>query len=238
MHMMIMLTILSAVFFIALGLMCYFRDKLASRLFDMLFVVANAICFFCWNYAAYERGWLRDGFMTLENISPYICTVIMFTPFLAPRVKDFVYSAIAFFGFGMFVALYVSPGAEYFAEGQYAATFAHVSEAACHLMMGLYGFYLVLSNKVKLEFKSIGKACVFTYASIAFGVFLNLCFRLSNFGMNMYGGYSIYFLDIFGSFAATFVAYIVGVFGVILLGFLAAMFLDWISRPKVSGEQE
>ena len=107
----------------------------------------------------------------------------------------------------------------------------HISEATCHLLMALYGFYLILANKVAINLKSLGKAAAFIYVSIGFGVFLNWCFHVGNFGMDMYGNYSIYFLDIFGSFGATFVAYLVGVLGTILLGYLAGHFLDWISRP-------
>ena len=102
--------------------------------------------------------------------------------------------------------------------------------------MALYGYYLILTGKVKVNSKSLGKAVVFIYASVGFGVFLNWCFHLSNFGMDMYGNYSIYFLDIFGSFAATFVAYLVGIFGTVLLGMLSARFVDWLSTVKVSSD--
>lgn len=227
-----MLGTLSVVFFIAMFLMCFFRYKLSNPIINPLFIIVCAIFFFCWNYAAYERGWLEDGFMTLENISPYICTVILLTPFMNDRVKDLANCAIAFLGFGMLLALYVSPGAEYFFNFVYRPKFMHISEATCHLIMSLYGFYLILSNKVKINFKSLGKAALFIYASIAFGVFLNWCFHLGNFGMDMYGNYSIYFLDIFGSFQATFIAYLFGVFATILLGFLSAILLDWLSSPR------
>ena len=232
MHMMQMLGGLSLVFFSALFLMCFFREKLKHPIVNPLFLIACAVFFFCWNYAAYERGWLEDGFMTLENISPFVCTVILFTPFLSEKVKDFAYCAIAFLGFGMLLALYISPGASYFMDHSYTANFMHVSEAACHLVMALYGFYLILINRVKLTWWSFGKATIFVYASIGFGVFLNWCFHLANFGMNMYGDYSIYFLNIFGSFESTFVAYLVGVLGTLILGFLFGIFLDRFSRTK------
>ena len=232
MHMMQMLGGLSLVFFVALFLMCFFRKKLNHPIVNWLFIIACAVFFFCWNYAAYERGWLEDGFMTLENISPYICTVILFTPFLHEKIKDFAYCAIAFLGFGMFLALYISPGAQYFMNHDYTATFMHVSEAACHLAMALYGFYLILVGRVKLTWQNFGKAAAFVYASIGFGVFLNWCFHLANFGMNMYGDYSIYFLNIFGSFEITFVAYLLGVLGTLTLGFLVGIFLNWFSKTK------
>lgn len=232
MHMMQMLGGLSLVFFAALFLMCYFREKLNNPVINPLFVIVCAVCFFCWNYAAFERGWLKDGFMTLENISPFISTIILLTPFMSTKIRDFAYCAIALLGVGMFLALYISPGSDYFMHHVQTSTFAHVSEAACHLVMALYGFYLILSDKVKLSWENFGKAIVFIYTAIGFGVFLNWCFHLGNFGMNMYGNYSIYFLDIFGSFEITFIAYLVGVLTTLTLGFLVGIFLDWFSKPK------
>ena len=232
MHMMQMLGGLSLVFFVGLFLMCYFREKLSNPIVNPLYIIVCAVCFFCWNYAAFERGWLEDGFMTLENISPFICTIILLTPFMSEKIKDFANCAIAFLGFGMFLALYISPGFSYFVSHNYTANFMHVSEAVCHLAMSLYGFYLILSNKVKLRWENFGKSIVFIYTAIGFGVFLNWCFHLGNFGMDMYGDYSIYFLDIFGSFEITFVAYLLGVLATLTMGYLVGMFLDWFSRPK------
>ena len=238
MHMMQMLGGLTLVFFVGLFLMCFFRERLSNPIFNPLFIIVCAICFFCWNYAAYERGWLEDGFMTLENISPFICTVILATPFMSEKIKDFANCTIAFLGFGMLLALYISPGASYFMDHNLTASFMHISEAACHLVMALYGFYLILCGKVKTDWQSYGKAIVFIYTAIGFGVFLNWCFHLGNFGMDMYGDYSIYFLDIFGSFEVTFVAYLVGVLGTITLGFLVGIFLDLFSKTKTDTAEE
>lgn len=232
MHMMQMLGGLSLVFFVALFLMCFFREKLKSPIINHLFIIVCAAFYFCWNYAAYERGWLEYGFMTLENISPLMCTVILLTPFMSEKIKGFAYCAIAFLSFGMLLALYISPGADYFLNHNYNATFMYISEASCHLGMSLYGFYLILVGKVSLSWKDFGKANIFVYSLICFGVFLNWCFHLDNFGMNMYGDYSIYFLDIFESFKATFIAYLLGILGTLTLGFLFGIFIDWLSKPK------
>ena len=232
MNMIHMMGIISIVFFSSLFLMCYFRKKLNHSILNPLLIGACAVFFFCWNYAAYEYGWLEDGFMTLENISPFICTIILLTPFMSKKVKDLAYCAIAFLGCGMFLALFTSPATEYLVNHQYNAKFVHISEASCHLIMGIYGFYLVLAGKVKVSYKSLAKASLFIYASVLFGVFLNYFYHVNNFGMNMHGKYSIYWLDIFRSFDATFMAYIIGIFGVLLLGFATLIFLDTISREK------
>lgn len=232
MHIMQMLGIITVVFFIALSLMCYFRDKLNNPIINDLFIVCDTFFLFCWTYAAYELNWLKDGFMTLENISPFICTVIPFTIFLSDKIKEYAYPAIAFLGFGMFLAMFISPEHEYLFNYNDKAQLIHVSEAACHMLMALYGFYLILSDKVTLDLKSLLNGTVFMYASILYGVFLNWAFHRANFGMNMYGDYGIYFLDIFGNFEITLIAYLLGVFATLLLGFISGIALDWLSRRK------
>lgn len=233
MHVILMLGVLSTVFFLAMFLMCLYRNRLNSRLISVCFVIACAVFYLCWNYAAYEqRNGLKNGFITLENISPYICAVIIATPFLNETIRKFAYCAIAFLSFGMVLAMFISPEVEYLVNYRSSVSFTYMSEAACHLAMALYGYYLVLSGKVKLTLVNYLKSIAFMFASIGFGVFLNWIFHLSNFGMNMHGKYSIYFLDIFFSFEITFFAYIVGVLGTLTLGFIVCMFVDWLARPK------
>ena len=236
MNMIHMLGILAIVFFSALALMCYFREKLKNPIFNPLMIIACGICFFCWNYAAYEQGWLKDGSMTLENISPFICTVILLTPLMSKRIKEHAYSAIAFLSCGMFLALFVSPIASFLNNHAHTASFMHISEASCHLVMALYGFYLFLSGKVKIGYRSLSRAALFVYSVVIFGVLLNYFFHVNNFGMNMHGTYSIYWLDIFNSFEVTLLAYLVGIFGTLLLGFGTGIFLDRISRHKLNHE--
>ena len=234
MHIILMLGILSAVFCLGLFLMCYFRERLHHPIMNTLFIIADAVFFFSWNYAMFEHNGLTSGFMTLDNISPFICTVILLTPFMNQKIKDYTYSAIALFSFGMFVAFFISPEVEYLVNFHQTAKPIHITEAACHCIMGLYGFYLLLSGKIKLNKKTYVRSLIFTYSVIAFGLFLNLFFHRSYFGMNMYGDYSIYFMDLFKSFEITLIAYIFGVFFTLTTGYLVCMGVDRMSRPKTT----
>lgn len=231
MHIMHMLGILSAVFFVSLFFMCYFRDKLKHPIIEPLIIIADAVFFFSWNLAKYEHSGLSGGFMTLDNISPFIATIILVIPFVSKKVREYIYPAIAFLSFGMFVALYISPGNEYIVNYHQQALPIHVSEAACHLIMSIYGFYLMLSGKVKHNSKAYAKALIFIYSVIGYGIFLNYFFHKSFFGMDMHGEYSIYFMDIFGSFEATLIAYLLGVLFTLTSGYLVCIFIDWVSSP-------
>ena len=66
----------------------------------------------------------------------------------------------------------------------------------------------------------------FIYTVIGMSVILNYIFHRDYFGMDPYGGYSIYMIDIFGSFSATLLAYFTGIALTITVGWQSIRFLD------------
>ncbi len=218
MNMLTMLAILTAVYFITLLLLCLYRQHINIKVGNLIFVILDVIFFFCWNLAMYPKGKLDDGFETLENISPLMFTLIPLTYAMRGKVKDACFCAIAFLSVGMLVAMYASPEYEYVFTFRREADFMYTGEALCHMLCSLFGVYLVLTNQVKPNFLNWIKSLAFMYSFITFGVILNFVFHKGFFGMNPYGNYSIYMIDIFGSFEATLVAYYIGVLLVLTIG--------------------
>ena len=229
MNMLTMLAILTVVYFGTLLALCFFREQINIKVFNLIFVILDVFFFFLWNLAMYPKGKLDDGFETLENISPLMFTLIPLTYFMKGKVKDYCFSAIAFLSVGMLVAMYASPEYEYVFTFRREADFMYTSEALCHMLCSLFGAYLVLTNQVKPVFSSWIKSIVFMYSFITFGVILNFVFHKSFFGMDPYGDYSIYMIDIFGSFEATLVAYYIGVLLVLTIGMQVNTGLDKLS---------
>ncbi|MBQ9070961.1 MAG: hypothetical protein IJY23_06430 [Clostridia bacterium] len=221
MNMQLMLGVATACYFISLLLICLYKHRINTKICNAVFIVADMIFFFCWNYAYAEKGWLDDGFMTLENISPFIFTVIPLTLFMNKKTKEFAFSAIAFLHLGMFLALFISPEYEVIFRMKTEATLAYAGEAICHMIASLFGLYLVLSGQVKADFSHWIKSIVFMLGTITFGVFLNLTLDTYCFNMNP-NKYSIYMINIFDSFEATMAAYYLGVFLVLTLGMQSA----------------
>ena len=226
MDMTVVLGIFTFFFFVTLSIMCFYRSKINVKLCNTIFIIADFLAYSAWNYAAYLKGWLRGGWMTLGNISPLMFTLILLTPFMKDKVKDYVYSAIAFLSTGMFLAMIISPEHDYIFNFNTEATFIYTTEAVAHLVCALFGIYLVLSHQVKPNFKSLVKGVVCTLSIITFGVILNFIFHTKNFGMDPYGSASIYMLDIFGSFRATLTAYYFGVVLVLIVGMQSTYMLD------------
>lgn len=225
MHIIQMVGIVTLLFFVALFLMCIFKEYLHSELCNTLFIICNVFFFFYWNLAAHEKGWLKDGWLTLDNISPFIATLIPLTVILKNNLKDLAYCTIAMLHTGMFFAMLISPELEYIFNFKQEAAFIHVSEAACHFGMGLYGVYLILSDRVKLTFNNWLKGTATMLSVIFFATFLNDVFHRDFFGMAMHGKYAIYNIDIFGTFVETFIAYICGVIFVMFMGFWFGKFI-------------
>ena len=232
MDMMMMLGILTAVFFVSLTLIGLYYDKINVKIFNTVFFIIDVIFYFIWCRAMYERGWLKGGFPTLGNISPMIFTMIPLTIFMKDKVREYAYSAIAFLWFGMFLAMFISPEHTYLFDYNTEASLLYTGEALCHMLAALFGMYLIITEQVKFNFEHWIRALIFMYSVILFGVFLNYFFHKRNFGMDPYGEYSIYFLDIFGTFEATFVAYLLGVLAVLILGLQVGYVLNQLCKPK------
>jgi hypothetical protein len=213
-------------YFFSVALICLYRDKINIKIFNVVFFVTNAVFFFCWNYAAYQKGWLNKGFMTFDNISPMMFTLTLLFYFMKDSVRQYFFSAVACLSFGMFCAMLISPERAYLFEFTQEASFLYTSEVFCHMHASLFGIYLFMTRQVKADFKTWMRAIIFMYSLITFGVFLNHVFRKSFFGMNPYGKYGIYFLDIFHSFELTLLAYYLGVLLVITLGMQLGVVLE------------
>lgn len=226
MDMMLVLGILAAVFFVSLTLICFYKEHINTKIVNIVFIVLDVIFYFVWNVGMYRQGWLEKGFKTLENISPMIFTVIPLTLFMNEKTKEYALSAVAFLWIGMFFALFISPEHSYIFNFKREASVLYTGEALCHMLASLFGIYLILTGQVKTDIRNLLKSIVFMYSVICFGVILNYFFHKGNFGMNPYGDYAIYFIDIFGTFEATFVAYLLGVLVVLLAGWEFGILLN------------
>lgn len=213
-------------YFVTLIIICLYHNQINKKIGNAIFIAVDLVFFFAWNYAAYLEGWLKGGFMTFGNISPFIMTLIPLTVFTNEKVKSYCNSAIAFLWIGMFLALGLSPEFSYIFNFNTEATLVYTAEASCHLIASLYGIYLIISGQVACDFKHWLMSIICMFSVIGFGVAQNYIFHTSNFQMDPYGNYSIYMIDIFGSFGATLAAYLLGVMLVLTFGMQCGYLLN------------
>ena len=221
-----MLGLVSLVYFTALALIAFNRDKINTRIGNRIFVIVDIILYAFWMYGCYLGGSRMNLFTLIGNISPLTCVILAMTPIFSEKIKNLAYSAIVCLNFGIFVAMFLSPEHAYLFSFYEKATPTYTAEALCHMICSLFGVYLVLTHQVKAEFETWINAIKFIYPIITVGVIFNAVFHERLFGMDPYGNYSIYMIDIFGSFHATLAAYCIGVLLVLTVGLQTARLLD------------
>lgn len=205
----------------------------AKKYVNVSFVILNCAFFLALNIY-YFRTRSDFSFMTFENISPFTFTFMPFIYVFRKKIREAFMAAISFLSIGMFIAMLITPQFAYLFHYNNEASFAYLFDALCHLNCSLFGIYLIASGQVKISFNNLFKSTVFMYFVITFGVLLNFIFHTNNFGMCPYGGFSIYFIDIFEEYWATLLAYYVGVFLVLSFGFFVNAFLNHFSGNEIA----
>ncbi len=232
MHMIQMLGLVSLVYFVGIALIALNRSKIDTKIGNRIFVILDIVLYVFWMYGYFMNGSRITLHLLIGNISPLTCLIVALTPLFSDKVRSYAYSAIAFLNFGLFAAMFISPEHAYLFSFYEEAVPHYTGEALCHMVCSLFGIYLILTNQVKTDFEAWIKSIKFIYPIIFSGVLFNLIFHQRLFGMDPYGDYSIYMIDIFGSFWATFVAYLLGVLLVLTLGLQVGHLLDRLSAPK------
>ena len=238
MHMIQMLGLVTLIYFVTIALIAFSRDRINVKIGNRIFVIVDIILYAFWMYGCYLGGSKMTLFTLIGNISPLTCVIMAMTPIFSDKVRDHAYSAIAFLNFGLFVAMLISPEHAYLFNFREEAPPTYTAEALCHMICSLFGIYLILTRQVKPDFSAWIKSIKFIYPIIFTGVIFNAVFHQKLFGMDPYGDYSIYMIDIFGSFAATFVAYLLGVLLVLTLGLQIGRLLDRLTQPKEHDDTE
>lgn len=223
-----MTAILIFIYFTCIWFIVVLLSKVKSKnIVNASFVILNCTFFLALNmYYFYTRKEFK--FMTFDNISPFTFTFMPFIFVFRKKIRESFMAAISFLSIGMFIAMLITPQMAYLVNYNNEASFAYLFDALCHLNCSLFGIYLISSGQVKLSFNNLFKSTIFMYSAISFGVLLNFIFHTNNFGMCPYGGFSIYFIDIFEEYWATLLAYYVGVFLVLSVGFMANAFLNYM----------
>ena len=229
MSMMQMTAILIFIYFTCIWLIVILLSKVRQKnIVNISFIVLNCIYFGLLN-VIYYGGKQNFRFLMFDNISPFTFTFMPFLLVFRNKVKVCFLAAISFLSIGMFVAMLVTPQQAYLVNFNNESGMDFLLDALCHLNCSLFGIYLISSGQVKISIKNLVKSTVFMYFVITSGVAMNYIFHTNNFGMCPYGGYSIYFIDIFEEYWATLLAYYVGVFLVLSIGLFSNWFLNYVA---------
>lgn len=218
MPMMLMVIICVFVYFISFALILFYHKYINPKYAILFFMITNTVLFagYCIN-EYYRKGHFE--FLTFDQISPFMFTMLPLSFFLNEKIKDAYYSTAAYLCLGMFIAMLVSPQEAYLSSYKADATLLYVFDTLLHLNFSLFGLYLFISETVTINLKNLYKAGLFLYSVITFAVICNFLFHKNYFGMGYYSKYGIYMIRIFETYWATLIAYIFGVALVLILGY-------------------
>lgn len=218
--MMGMTAILIAVYFSTIAFILLFLEKFNTKIGNFVFIALNCLFFLILNICYFKNSGRESyTFLTFDNISPFTFTFMPCLYLFRGRVREYFKCAIAFLSVGMIVAMMITPQYAYLFNFAEEAGIEYLFDALCHLNCSLFGIYLVISGQVKLKAENFVRSVIFMYSVITFVVFLNAVFHTNFFGMCPYGGYSIYMFNLFEDYWATLLAYYLGVFVVLCVGF-------------------
>ena len=237
MPMMGMVIILVFVYFTCIGLILSYSDHINPKYGTLFFVILDVI-FFLGFYVNNARNSSSFTFMTFDNISPFTFTMIPFMYLVKDKVRQWFLNAISFFSVGMFLAMLITPQYAYLFSFTVNASMDYVLDALCHLNCSLFGIYLIASKQVKIDFSSLKKAVLFMYGVVAFGVTMNFLFKKNFFGMGPYSNFSIYMFDFFDDYWITLLAYLIGIFVVLAIGYQSNYLLQRLSGHYQNIEED
>ena len=188
-------------------------NALASTLiFSLyLYVVLHAylsVGFYDWNF---------QNTLPTANVSPFMFSLMPLAWILPKKARGYFFLLISLLSFGMLCSSILS--CAYNAARDYAFHLNFLADYVAHILLSLWGVYIVRSKQVVLT----GRECVKSGALIVGVAFvmliLNLIFDTAFFGLSLTGKHNIYNVVLVKSSLLSAVLYISGLVAILFLGY-------------------
>ena len=163
------------------------------------------------------HDWNFQNTLPTANVSPFTFCLTLLTLVMPKKAKECVYTLIALLSLGVFVAGLLTCVSN--AARDYAFHWTITLDSVAHVLLSLFGVYLVKSGQVRLE----PRKCLFSGLLIV-GVAvvmlaLNLIFHTAFFGLSLYGEHNIYNMVLVENGYLSAGVYFVGLCAVLTVGY-------------------
>ena len=191
------------------------------RLINALVSVSVFALYLCVAYRAYKSvgfyDWNFQNTLPTANVSPFMFSLMPLSWILSGKAKEYFYRLITLLSFGMLCSAILSCG--FNAARNYAFHFSFLADYLAHIILSLWGVYLVRSKQVSLRpCDSVVSGSLIVGTALVMLV-LNVIFDTSFFGLSLNGKHSIYNVVLVENSALSAVLYISGLVGVLILGY-------------------
>lgn len=153
----------------------------------------------------------------LSNVSPLLFTLSFVCIFLNDSIRNKLFKFMCLFNFFMLVAGFISAsyalsmGANYFKFSIY--------DELAHLTYGVFAFYLLATDQVKLNKKDLVWSIIGMLGFVAIIFVINLVFNTSFFGLCLNDQYNIYGQKMFDNCHASNIVYVFSLVTVMAIGY-------------------
>lgn len=164
------------------------------------------------------NDWNFHNTLPTANVSPFmfcLCPIILTMP---KKIRDYLFTLVALLSFGMLIA--GLGGALGYVARNYKFHWHITMDCVAHVLISLWGVYLVKSEQVKLAYKKAlcSGAIIVSVAFVM--LILNLIYDKAFFGLSLYGKHNIYNAVLFENGIVSAVIYFAGLCLVLVLGYL------------------
>ena len=162
--------------------------------------------------------WNFQNMLPMANVSPFMFSVVPVILILPWFLKRYAYTLVSLLCVGMFLSFVL--GCVYNTLIDYRFIPSFMLDYLAHLMISLWGVYLVRSGTVKLDRRSciIGGSTIVVVAVSM--LIANLMLGTSYFGLSFDGGHNIYNVVFTDNPYVSATVYFIGLIGVMILGYL------------------
>ena len=228
--MLYVLTLILLLAFYVVGIfgMRYLRN---TSLWNAAFTLSIFALYLC----VVTRAYLADGFydwnfrntLPTANVSPFMFTLVVIMHIFPKKIKRYFYLLISLLSVGMII----SPmfGCIYNASINYKFHLHFVADFLAHVLISLWGVYLVRSNQVELSKKNCIISSLIIIGSAVGMLILNLIFDTAFFGLSLNGKHNIYNNVLTDNSYLSAALYFIGLIAVLGMGYLYSQI---ISRKK------
>lgn len=171
-----------------------FKYMKNTKLWNCIFAAAIFACYLCVVVRVYISvgfyDWNFQNTLPVANVSPFMFTLVGFIQLIPIKIRRHLYLLISLLSVGMLLSSVL--GCIYNAAIHYKFHWHFLADYLAHILLSLWGIYLVKSRQVELRMSNVFKSAFIIIGVALTMLTINVVFDTSFFGLSLNGKHNIY----------------------------------------------
>ena len=185
-----------------------FVAAILSLYLSVVVTVYKSVGFYDWNF---------QNTLPVANVSPFMFTLTPLALLLPKRIRGHVFLLISLLSVGMVLSAVFN--CFYNTAIHYKFHLHFACDYLAHVLLSLFGVYLVRSGQVKLTKKNALISSSIILGAAVIMLVLNVIFDKAFFGLSLSGKHNIYNVVLTSNSYLSAILYFLGLSGVLLMGY-------------------